>query len=69
MDDVASVHSENENLRKIRARVLKWDSTDNPLATLTTKQEECVETLTNIWAAKFDVVCHLFQLCKSLTYI
>lgn len=49
MDDVASAQSENENLRKIRNRLMKWESQNDPLAALSAQQEEHLEVLTNLW--------------------
>ncbi|TDG44296.1 hypothetical protein AWZ03_009269 [Drosophila navojoa] len=49
MDDVASAQSENENLRKIRNRLMKWESQNDPLAALSAQQEEHLEVLSNLW--------------------
>lgn len=54
MDELASVQSENENLRKIRARLMQWEAKNDALAGLNSKQEEFVEIIANIW--KDDVV-------------
>ncbi|KAM7351601.1 conserved oligomeric Golgi complex subunit 3 [Cochliomyia hominivorax] len=50
MDDVASVQLENENLRKIRSRLLLWDSKNNALAALNVTQDECMEQINSIWS-------------------
>ncbi|XP_017105725.2 conserved oligomeric Golgi complex subunit 3 [Drosophila bipectinata] len=49
MDDVATAHSENENLRKIRNRLMQWESKTDPLAELSIQQEEHLDVLTNLW--------------------
>lgn len=49
MDDVANAQSENELNRKIRGRLLQWESKENALAALNVHQEEYLETLTNLW--------------------
>ncbi|XP_030556819.1 conserved oligomeric Golgi complex subunit 3 isoform X1 [Drosophila novamexicana] len=49
MDDVASAQSENENLRKIRNRLMQWESKTDPLAALSAQQEEHLDVLTNLW--------------------
>ncbi|KAH8266638.1 hypothetical protein KR018_004801 [Drosophila ironensis] len=49
MDDVASAQSENENLRKIRNRLMQWESKTDPLAALSVQQEEHLDVLTNLW--------------------
>ncbi|XP_055839403.1 conserved oligomeric Golgi complex subunit 3 [Episyrphus balteatus] len=49
MVDVASAQSENDNLRKIRFRLLQWESKEDPIAGLTPKQEECMEKLASKW--------------------
>ncbi|XP_017110673.1 conserved oligomeric Golgi complex subunit 3 [Drosophila elegans] len=49
MDDVASAQSENENLRKIRNRLMQWESKTDPLAALSVQQEELLDMLTNLW--------------------
>lgn len=56
MVDVASAQSENDNLRKIRFRLLQWESKDNPIAGLTRKQEECAEILTSKWKKQYGEV-------------
>ncbi|KAH8377545.1 hypothetical protein KR093_005881, partial [Drosophila rubida] len=49
MDDVASAQSENENLRKIRNRLMQWETKNDPLAALSAQQEEHLEVLTSMW--------------------
>ncbi|XP_060644949.1 conserved oligomeric Golgi complex subunit 3 [Drosophila nasuta] len=49
MDDVASAQSENENLRKIRNRLMQWETKNDPLAALNAQQEEHLEVLTSLW--------------------
>ncbi|EDW78166.1 uncharacterized protein Dwil_GK24854 [Drosophila willistoni] len=49
MDDVASARNENENLRKIRNRLMQWESKTDPLAALSIEQDECLDALTNLW--------------------
>ncbi|XP_020799154.1 conserved oligomeric Golgi complex subunit 3 [Drosophila serrata] len=48
-DDVAAAQSENENLRKIRNRLMQWESKTDPLAALSVQQEEHLDVLTNLW--------------------
>ncbi|XP_017854764.1 conserved oligomeric Golgi complex subunit 3 [Drosophila busckii] len=48
-DDVASAQSENENLRKIRNRLMQWESKTDPLAALSAQQEEHLDVLSNLW--------------------
>ncbi|XP_017025950.1 conserved oligomeric Golgi complex subunit 3 [Drosophila kikkawai] len=48
-DDVAAAQSENENLRKIRNRLMQWESKTDPLAALSVQQEELLDVLTNLW--------------------
>ncbi|XP_061397618.1 conserved oligomeric Golgi complex subunit 3 [Musca vetustissima] len=50
MDDVASVQLENENLRKIRSRLLQWETKSNGLAALNVVQEECLEQINLVWS-------------------
>uniref|UniRef100_A0A0A1WN89 Conserved oligomeric Golgi complex subunit 3 n=1 Tax=Zeugodacus cucurbitae TaxID=28588 RepID=A0A0A1WN89_ZEUCU len=47
MDDVAVVQSENENLRKVRTRLLQWESSIDALAPLNPLQLECLDVITN----------------------
>lgn len=47
MDDVAVVQSENENLRKVRTRLLQWESSSDALAPLNPLQLECLDVITN----------------------
>ncbi|XP_030383462.1 conserved oligomeric Golgi complex subunit 3 isoform X2 [Scaptodrosophila lebanonensis] len=49
MDDVASARSENENGRKIRNRLMQWESKTDPLAALSAQQEEYLDVLSNLW--------------------
>ncbi|TMW54786.1 hypothetical protein DOY81_000019, partial [Sarcophaga bullata] len=55
MDDVASVQLENENLRKIRARLLLWESKGKALASLNATQDECMEQINSIWSLESEV--------------
>lgn len=45
MDDVASVHSENLNLRKIQQKLMQWEKKDDSLSPLTTYQLNSIEYL------------------------
>ncbi|XP_058446712.1 conserved oligomeric Golgi complex subunit 3 [Malaya genurostris] len=45
MDDVASMKNENVNLRKIQAKLLQWEQKDNPLAPLSSTQNEFINKL------------------------
>lgn len=47
MDDVAVVQNENENLRKVRMRLLQWESSSDALAPLNSLQLECLDVITN----------------------
>lgn len=47
MDDVATMKSENANLRKIQSRLLQWEQKDNPLAPLSSTQNEFINRLTD----------------------
>ncbi|KAH8351893.1 hypothetical protein KR084_000440 [Drosophila pseudotakahashii] len=49
MDDVERIQSENDNLRKIRNRLMQWESKTDPLAALSVQQEEHLDVLTNLW--------------------
>lgn len=49
MVDIASVQSENEHLRKIRFRLLQWESKENPIAILNHKQEEYMDKISSKW--------------------
>lgn len=55
MDDVASVQLENENLRKIRSRLLQWESKQNALASLNIAQDECLEQINSVWSQGSEV--------------
>lgn len=55
MDDVASVQLENENLRKIRSRLLLWDAKNNAFAALNVTQDECLEQINSIWSQEVEV--------------
>lgn len=48
MDDVASVRSENANLRKIQQKLLQWERKENPLAPLTLQQSTVIDRLQEI---------------------
>lgn len=48
MDDVASVRSEAQDLRKIQTKLMQWDNAENPVAPLTKFQTDVVYTLTHI---------------------
>lgn len=50
MDDVASAHSENANLRKIQQKLLQWDNVDNGLASLSAQQLDIVDNLAQLCA-------------------
>lgn len=56
MDDVATAQSENENLRKIRNRLMQWESKTDPLAALSVQQEEHLDVLTNLWRGSGSTV-------------
>lgn len=45
MDDVASVHSENLNLRKIQQKLLQWEKKECSLSQLTQCQIDAIEQL------------------------
>ncbi|XP_013098624.2 conserved oligomeric Golgi complex subunit 3 [Stomoxys calcitrans] len=55
MDDVASVQLENENLRKIRSRLMQWESKPNALAALNVVQDECLEQINAVWAQETEI--------------
>lgn len=55
MGDVAQLNSEQENLRRIRARLLQWDAKDSPLAPLTSQQIDSVDVITQKWKSAFEV--------------
>lgn len=48
MDDVASVRSENANLRKIQQKLLQWEKKENQLAPLSNLQLEVIDRLQDI---------------------
>lgn len=64
MDDVASAQSENENLRKIRNRLMQWESKTDPLAALSAQQEEHLDVLSNLWRDEETTVSQSWT-CKS----
>lgn len=45
MDDVASAHSENLNLRKIQQKLLQWEKKECSLSQLTQHQSEAIDQL------------------------
>lgn len=45
MDDVASVHSENLNLRKIQQKLLQWEKKECSLSQLTQCQIDAIDQL------------------------
>lgn len=45
MDDVASVHSENLNLRKIQQKLLQWEKKECSLSQLTQSQIDAIDQL------------------------
>lgn len=55
MDDVASLQLENENLRKIRTRLMQWESKQNALAAINVVQEECLEQINGVWSQESEV--------------
>lgn len=55
MGDVAQLNSEQENLRRIRARLMQWDAKDSPLAPLTSQQLDSVDVITQKWKENFEV--------------
>lgn len=48
MDDVASVRSENANLRKIQQKLLQWEKKENQLAPLSAIQLEVLDKLQDL---------------------
>lgn len=58
-DDVAAAQSENDNLRKIRNRLMQWESKTDPLAALSVQQEEHLDVLTNLWRDSGPSVCEV----------
>lgn len=46
MDDVASAHSENLNLRKIQQKLLQWEKKECSLSQLTQCQTDAIDQLT-----------------------
>lgn len=48
MDDVASVRSENANLRKIQQKLLQWEKKGNQLAPLSNAQLEVIDKLQDL---------------------
>lgn len=47
MDDVATAHSENSNLRKIQQKLLQWEKKDCSLSQLTAFQIEMIDKLSD----------------------
>lgn len=45
MDDVASAHSENLNLRKIQQKLLQWEKKECSLSQLTQCQADAIDQL------------------------
>lgn len=45
MDDVATAHSENSNLRKIQQKLLQWEKKECSLSQLTPYQIEVIDKL------------------------
>jgi len=60
MDDVERIQSENDNLRKIRNRLMQWESKTDPLAALSVQQEEHLDVLTNLWRDSGPSVSAIF---------
>lgn len=48
MDDVASVRSENANLRKIQQKLLQWEKKENQLAPLSSLQLDVIDKLQDL---------------------
>lgn len=63
MDDVATLKSENANLRKIQARLLQWEQKDNPLAPLSSTQNEFINQLAETLGGTTTVSNLLFDTC------
>lgn len=49
MDDVATVRSENANLRKIQQKLLQWEKQEQPLAPLSSEQLSAIGRLQELW--------------------
>ncbi|XP_055545149.1 conserved oligomeric Golgi complex subunit 3 [Wyeomyia smithii] len=57
MDDVATLKSENANLRKIQSRLLQWEQKDNALAPLSSAQNEFINRLAESLGAGNTTKC------------
>lgn len=62
MDDVATAHSENLNLRKIQQKLLQWEKKECSLSQLTQYQSDALDRLSECQQQKSessgsDVVC------------
>lgn len=62
MDDVATAHSENLNLRKIQQKLLQWEKKECSLSQLTQYQSDALDRLSECQqqkseASASDVVC------------
>ncbi|XP_055373812.1 conserved oligomeric Golgi complex subunit 3 [Condylostylus longicornis] len=53
MDDVAAAHSENEEAKKIRERILRYESGENPLAPIEVEQQEIIDKLEQLMIAGY----------------
>lgn len=68
MDDVASAHSENLNLRKIQQKLLQWEKKECSLAYLTQYQMDAIDQLNECFQQKASIsnaelVRTLIQIC------
>lgn len=67
MGDVAQLNTEQENLRRIRARLLQWDAKDSPLAPLSPQQIDSVDVFTQKWKESFAFEVSSGDLLETFT--
>ena len=60
-DDVASALSENEDAKRIRERILQWDSSENPLAPITQEQQDLFDHLEQLMTDAYYNVSFCLQ--------
>lgn len=63
MDDVASVRSENANLRKIQQKLLQWEKKENQLAPLSSLQLDVIDKLQDL----LETANLTSEVCESST--
>lgn len=63
--DVTAAQLENENLRKIRNRLMQWEGKTSPLAALSARQQEFFEIIDTVCKRDKDVSLKVYLISTS----